>query len=279
MRLVIKKYQILTCFICLLLKAFPFFSKRIVLLLSWNKTLSWTWYPWASMKYWVQQIAGMKSLAPTISDSVELQVLSFCLVKLTMGNPLPKDRPPPLCPHMLGWTANAASTHHHGNHVPASASNFLSGIQSHKLVSTLKITTGSKQNGTLSSWTLTIVLGIFLMHLTVLSNLEAQVFLVVESLSSHNGLWAEHVGNSSLHWEEIEHLDSIEHNVYHQDFGIHWNSKLWQAAQLHSLTTQICCFQFQGHVHLGLLGWPLVHLVEIQSEPWGVQIPHLHVPL
>jgi hypothetical protein len=50
-------------------------------------------------------------IAPTISDSVELWVLSFCLVKLTMGNPLPKDRPPPLCPHMLGWIANAASTH------------------------------------------------------------------------------------------------------------------------------------------------------------------------
>jgi hypothetical protein len=32
--------------LCLLLKAFPFVSKRIVLLLFWNKTLSWTWYPW-----------------------------------------------------------------------------------------------------------------------------------------------------------------------------------------------------------------------------------------
>ncbi len=100
------------CFIWLLLEAFPFFSKRIVLLLSWNKTLSWTWYPWDSMKYQVQQIAGVKSLAPTISDSVELWVLSFCLVELTMGYPLPKDRLPLLCPRMLGWTANAASTHH-----------------------------------------------------------------------------------------------------------------------------------------------------------------------
>jgi hypothetical protein len=58
--------------------------------------------------------------------------------------------------------------------------------------------------------------GIFLVQLTVLSNLETQVFLVVKSLSRHNGLWAESVGNSSLHWEEIELLDSIEHNVYHQ---------------------------------------------------------------
>jgi hypothetical protein len=61
------------------------------------------------MKYQVQQIAGMKSLAPTISNSLELRVLSFCLVTLMMGSPLPEDRPPPLCPHMLGWTANAAS--------------------------------------------------------------------------------------------------------------------------------------------------------------------------
>ncbi len=67
---------------------------------------------WASMKYWVQQITGMKSSAPTISDSIELWVLSLCLVELTMGNPLPKDRPPPLCPCILGWTANATSTHH-----------------------------------------------------------------------------------------------------------------------------------------------------------------------
>jgi hypothetical protein len=80
--------------------------------------LSWSWYPWASMKYWVQQITGMKSSAPTISDSVELQVLSFCLVDLTMGNPLTKDSPPPLCPHMLGWTVNAASTHHFKMPVP-----------------------------------------------------------------------------------------------------------------------------------------------------------------
>jgi hypothetical protein len=82
-------------------------------LLSRNKTLSQTWYPWASMEYQVQQIASMKSLAPTISDStIALQVLRFCLVNLMMGNPLPKDKPSPLCPCILGWTANAASTHH-----------------------------------------------------------------------------------------------------------------------------------------------------------------------
>jgi hypothetical protein len=63
------------------------------------------------MKYEVQQIADMKLSAPTIPIP-EIQVLSFYLVKLMMGNPLPKDRPPPQYPHMLGWTANAVSTHH-----------------------------------------------------------------------------------------------------------------------------------------------------------------------
>jgi hypothetical protein len=64
------------------------------------------------MKYRVQHITGMKLSAPTIYVSVELLVLSFCLVEITMGNPHPKDRPPPECPRMLGWTANDASTHH-----------------------------------------------------------------------------------------------------------------------------------------------------------------------
>jgi hypothetical protein len=64
------------------------------------------------MKYRVQKISGTKSSAPRISVSVELLVLSFCLVELTIGNPRPKDRPPPQCPRMLGWKANDASTHH-----------------------------------------------------------------------------------------------------------------------------------------------------------------------
>ena len=57
-------------------------------------------------------MAGMKSSAPTISVSVELFVLSFCFVELTMGNPRPIDRPPPEFPRMFGWTAKDASTQH-----------------------------------------------------------------------------------------------------------------------------------------------------------------------
>jgi hypothetical protein len=55
---------------------------------------------------------GMKSSEPTSSVSVELRVLSFCLMALTTGKPLPRDNPPPECPRMLGWTAKEASTHH-----------------------------------------------------------------------------------------------------------------------------------------------------------------------
>jgi hypothetical protein len=50
------------------------------------------------------------------------------------------------------------------------------------------------------------------------------VLLVVESLSRHDGLWAESVRNSSFNWEEIEHLDSIENNVYHQEL---WDTLEW----------------------------------------------------
>jgi hypothetical protein len=60
--------------------------------------------------------------------------------------------------------------------------------------------------------------------LTEMSNLKTQVFFVVESLSRHNGLRAESVGNSSFLWEEIEHLDGIEHNVYHQEL---WDKLEW----------------------------------------------------
>jgi hypothetical protein len=49
-------------------------------------------------------MTGMKSSSATIFVSVELQVLSFCLVELTMGNPCPRDNPPLECPRMLGCT-------------------------------------------------------------------------------------------------------------------------------------------------------------------------------
>jgi hypothetical protein len=57
------------------------------------------------------QMAGIMSSTDTSSDSVELLVLSFCLVEVTMGNPLPIDNPPPVCPLMLGWMVKEPSTH------------------------------------------------------------------------------------------------------------------------------------------------------------------------
>ena len=44
------------------------------------KMFSMTWCPWSSIKYLVHHTYGMQLWTPTISDSVELQVFSFCLV-------------------------------------------------------------------------------------------------------------------------------------------------------------------------------------------------------
>ena len=64
------------------------------------------------MKYRVQQMAGIKLSTTTVSDSVETYLLRFWFTELTTGNPCPKDKLPPECPHILGWIANNASTHH-----------------------------------------------------------------------------------------------------------------------------------------------------------------------
>ena len=98
------------CF--LLLGVFQLLSKRMELFLYWYGKLSLTLYPCAEMKYQVHQMAGMKLSTPTIYVSMELFVLIFFFVELMIGNPRPKDNPPPECPRILGWTANNASTHH-----------------------------------------------------------------------------------------------------------------------------------------------------------------------
>ena len=63
------------------------------------------------MKYQVQNIAGMNISTPTISVSVELFMLIFYFVELTMGNTRPRYKAPSECPHILGPTANDSSTH------------------------------------------------------------------------------------------------------------------------------------------------------------------------
>ena len=54
------------------------------------------------------------------------------------------------------------------------------------------------------------------MYLIVLSNLETQVFLVVEDLTGHDGFGMQSVRYSTLRWEEIEQFHCLEHNVYRQ---------------------------------------------------------------
>ena len=100
------------CLVCWPLDILPFFSKRTVLLLSWCNTLLLTLWPYASIKYWVQHVASMKSSMPITSVSVELWLFSFCLVESMMGNPHPKDRPLLECPLIFRWTVKDASTHH-----------------------------------------------------------------------------------------------------------------------------------------------------------------------
>ena len=86
------------CLVIFLLEAFPLFYKIMELLLSWCRQLSLTLYPCAAMKDMVQHMSGMKLSTTTISVSVELFVLIFCFLKLTIGNPRPKDKPTPECP-------------------------------------------------------------------------------------------------------------------------------------------------------------------------------------
>ena len=54
----------------------------------------------------------MKSSTVTSSDSVELQVLIFCFIKLKIGIPALRERHPPKCPWQLGWVACNPSIHH-----------------------------------------------------------------------------------------------------------------------------------------------------------------------
>ena len=54
------------------------------------------------------------------------------------------------------------------------------------------------------------------MHLTVLSDMETQVFLVIDDLTGHDGFWTQSVRIPALCWEEIEQFHCMEHNVYIQ---------------------------------------------------------------
>ena len=107
-------------FVHLIIEALPVLSKIIALLLYWYTMLSKTSYHWASNQYLVHSTAGVQSSTATISVSAELRVFSFCFVELKMGNTLPIDRPPPVCPLMFGCTTNDPSIHHFSMPLPLS---------------------------------------------------------------------------------------------------------------------------------------------------------------
>ena len=64
------------------------------------------------------------------------------------------------------------------------------------------------------------------MQLKVLSDMETQMFLVIEDLTGHDGFWTQIVRNPALRWEEIEQFHCLEHNVYSKYLG---NLLKWKA--------------------------------------------------
>ena len=75
------------------------------------------------------------------------------------------------------------------------------------------------------------------MHLTVFSDLETQVFFVIDDLTGNYGFWAQSVRNPTLSWEEIDQFYCLEHNVYSQYLG---DSLKWKA-------TSSCLTPFLNH--------------------------------
>ena len=67
------------------------------------------------------------------------------------------------------------------------------------------------------------------MHLTVLSNLYTQVFLLVEGLTVHDCFGAQSFRHSTLRREEIEKLHGMYHNVNRQELC---NSLKWKAMSI-----------------------------------------------
>ena len=107
-----KKYRMWMCFFLLPLDALPFFSRSISLLLSRKMMFSWTTYYWASKKFPVQIIPGMKSSTLTNSVSVELRVFRFCFIESDIGKTIPIQRPLTERPCIFGWTPYDPSIHH-----------------------------------------------------------------------------------------------------------------------------------------------------------------------
>ena len=102
---VTKIYLMFICLVRLLLNDLTIFSRRIALFLSWYMMFSVTPQPWYYKKFLVQRTDDISWSTPKISHSVELLVLSFCLLNTDIGNPRPIVSPHPVCPLILGCTA------------------------------------------------------------------------------------------------------------------------------------------------------------------------------
>ena len=92
----------------------------------------------------------------------------------------------------------------HQDNIPTTPNNFLSCDDRNKFESALQVSSGPKRNGAFCSRVLAVAKIISLMHLTVLSDLEAQVFFVIKDLTRHDGFWPQSIRNSTLRWEEIK---------------------------------------------------------------------------
>ena len=66
----------------------------------------------------------------------------------------------------------------HPDNIPTTPNNFLSCFERRKFEANLQVSTGTKQNGAFCYGVLAVSRSILLIHLTVLSDLEAQVFFV-----------------------------------------------------------------------------------------------------
>ncbi len=64
------------------------------------------------------------------------------------------------------------------------------------------------------------------MYLAVGSNLELEMLLVVERLASHDGPWADLLGNASFHGEESHEGDCRCHDINEEEL---WDSFEWKA--------------------------------------------------
>jgi len=69
---------------------FSIFANRIMLLLSWYIVVVGTYWPCAMTKHLVHRTWAIESFIATSSASMELLMLSFCLLDVKYATPLPK---------------------------------------------------------------------------------------------------------------------------------------------------------------------------------------------